>query len=35
MALGDLGHVKRDLVRILSLAGVMLLILAVTAVALG
>lgn len=35
MALGDLRYVRKDLVRILSLAGVMLLILVVTAVALG
>ncbi len=35
MALGDLRYVRKDLVRILSLAGVMLLVLVVTAVALG
>jgi len=34
-ALGDLGYVRKDLVRILSLAGLMLLILIVTALALG
>ncbi len=35
VALGDLGHVRRDLVRILSLAGVMLLILVVAALVLA
>lgn len=35
MALGDLSYVRKDLVRILSLAGLMLLILAVTALALA
>lgn len=34
MVLGDLSYVRRDLVRILSLAGLMLLILVVTALAL-
>ena len=34
-ALGDLSHVRRDLLLILSLAGLMLLILVVTAQALG